>query len=136
MGAWSHESFGNDDACDWVAELAESDGLELIASTLDTVVANGDKYLETPEASRAIAAAEAVARLQGHFGMRDGHSEPVDEWVGRVKLMPPESLARTARQVLERILVAPSELLQIWGEAEDGDAWFEAVKDLKARIRA
>ena len=62
MGAWSHESFGNDDACDWAAALAESDGLELIASTLDAVVANGDKYLETPEASRAIAAAEAVAR--------------------------------------------------------------------------
>jgi hypothetical protein len=136
MGAWSHESFGNDAACDWAAELAESGDLDLIASTLDTVVANGDKYLETPEASRAIAAAEAVARLQGHFGPRDGHSEPVDEWVGRVKLVPPESLARTARQVLERILVAPSELLEIWGEAEDGDAWFEAVKDLKARIRA
>jgi hypothetical protein len=136
MGAWSHESFGNDDACDWATELAESDDLELIASTLDAVVANGDKYLETPEASRAIAAAEAVARLQGHFGLRDGHSEQVDEWVGRVKLVPPESLARTARQVLERILVAPSELLETWGEAEDGDAWFEAVKDLKARIRA
>ena len=136
MGAWSHESFGNDDACDWAAELAESDNLELIASALNAVVANGDKYLETPEASRAIAAAEAVARLQGHFGMRDGHSEPVDEWVGRVKLVPPESLARTARQALERILVAPSELLEVWGEAEDGDAWFEAVKDLKARIRA
>ena len=136
MGAWSHESFGNDDACDWAAELAERDDLELIAATLDAVVANGDKYLETPEASRAIAAAEAVARLQGHFGMRDGHSEPVDEWVGRVKLVPPEPLARTARRVLERILVAPSELLEIWGEAEDGDAWFDAVKDLKARIRA
>jgi hypothetical protein len=136
MGAWSHESFANDDACDWAAELSESDDLELIASTLDVVVANGDQYLETPEASRAIAAAETVARLQGHFGMRDGHSEPVDEWVGRVKLVPPESLARTARQVLERILVAPSELLEIWGEAEDGDAWFEAVKDLKGRIRA
>jgi hypothetical protein len=136
MGAWSHESFGNDAACDWAAELAESGDLELIASTLDTVVANGDKYLETPEASRAIAAAEAVARLQGHFGTRDGHSEPVDAWVGRVKLVPPESLVRTARQVLERILVAPSELLEIWGEAEDGDAWFEAVKDLKGRIRA
>ena len=136
MGAWSHESFGNDAACDWAAELTESGDLELIAATLDAVVANGDKYLETPEASRAIAAAEAVARLQGHFGMRDGHSEPVDEWVGRVKLVPPEPLARTARRVLERILVAPSELLEIWGEAEDGDAWFEAVKDLKARIRA
>ena len=135
MGAWSHESFGNDDACDWAAELAEREDLALIAATLDAVVANGDKYLEIPEASRAIAAAEAVARLQGRFGMRDGHSEPVDEWVGRVKLVPPESLARTARQVLERILVAPSELLEIWGEAEDGDAWFEAVKDLKARIR-
>jgi hypothetical protein len=136
MGAWSHESIGNDDSCDWAAELAESDNLELIGATLDAVVANAEKYLETPEASRAIAAAEAVARLQGHFGARDGHSEPVDEWVGRVKLVPPESLARTARQVLERILVAPSELLEIWGEAEDGDAWFEAVKDLKARIRA
>jgi hypothetical protein len=24
MGAWSHESFGNDDACDWAAQLDAS----------------------------------------------------------------------------------------------------------------
>lgn len=136
MGAWSHESFGNDDACDWAGELAETGDLELVAATLDAVVANGKQYLEAPEAARAIAAAEAVARLQGRFGTRDGYSEPVDEWVGRVKLVPPESLARTARQALDRVMIAPSELLELWGEAEDGDAWFEAVKELKARISA
>src|SRR5271154_6614721 len=114
MGAWSHESFGNDDACDWAGELAETDDLELIEATLDAVVANADQYLEAPEASRAIAAAEAVARLQGHFGTRDGPSEPGDEWGGRFNLVPPGALARTARQALDRILVAPSELLELW----------------------
>ena len=30
MGAWSHEPFGNDQACDWAAELAESTGFAII----------------------------------------------------------------------------------------------------------
>jgi len=65
MGAWSHESFGNDDACDWGHELAETNDLSVIESALDSVLAIGDDYLELSEASNGIAAAESkIARAQ------------------------------------------------------------------------
>ncbi len=135
MGAWSHESFGNDDACDWASELESANDLEFIASTLDAVLATGNDYLEAPVASQAVAAAEAVARLQGHFGTRDSYSQSVDEWVAKVRLAPPQALARKAHEVLDRILEEPSELLDLWQEGGDGAAWIDAIKSLRARIR-
>ncbi len=91
MGTWSHESFGNDDACDWASELEGSNDLEFITSTLDAVLAAGNNYLEAPAASQAVAAAETVARLQGNFGTRDSYSQSVDEWVAKMKVAPPTS---------------------------------------------
>jgi hypothetical protein len=134
MGTWSHESFGNDDACDWASELVGRNDLELITATLDVVLAAGDTYLEAPAASEAIAAAEVVARLQGNFGTRDAYSRSVDEWVVKMNLTPPPTLARKAHQVLDRILREPSELLELWEEGGDGAPWIEAIKDLRARI--
>src|SRR5207302_5926895 len=81
MGAWDHTTFGNDDACDWGGDLRSHEDLSFIEETLDTVVATGDEYLEAPESSQAIAAAEVVGRLQGHFGIRNAYTESVDRWV-------------------------------------------------------
>jgi Domain of unknown function (DUF4259) len=134
MGTWSYESFGNDEACDWSFELKEVDDLSLVEATLDAVLASGDEYLEAPEALQAIAAAEAIARLQGNFGVRDPYTQSVDEWVARVKLTPPQELARKAHRVLDRILQAPSELLELWQESEEDADWTKAVTDLRARI--
>jgi hypothetical protein len=135
MGAWSYESFGNDDACDWIAELEEHDDLGFVESTFDAVLAVGDDYLEAPEACAAIAAAEVVARLQGHFGRKDASSEGVDAWVERVRLQPPASLIDKACRALDRILSDPSELLELWEDAEPSGAWQAEVKNLKARVR-
>jgi hypothetical protein len=134
MGAWSQESFGNDDACDWASELEGSNDLEFIESTLDGVLATDKDYLEAPEASQAVAAAETIARLQGNVGTRDAYSKSVDEWIDRVKLVPPQALARKAHEALDRILERPSELLELWEEGGDGAPWIEAIKNLKARI--
>lgn len=135
MGAWSYESFGNDDACDWSFELKEVDSLSFIEATLDGVLASGDEYLEAPEAAQSIAAAEVIARLQGNFGIRDSYTQPIDEWVARVKLVPSRELARKAHRVLDRIMQEPSELLEIWQEGGEGAVWTQAVADLRARIR-
>ena len=135
MGAWSHESFGNDDACDWSYELAKADDLSLIESALDAVLVAGSEYLEAPEASQAIAAAEAVARLQGNFGIKDAYSETVDIWVGKVKLSPTSQLITKTRQALARIISEPSELLELWQESDEADSWLGAVSELRARIR-
>jgi Domain of unknown function (DUF4259) len=135
MGAWTHESFGNDDACDWAYELEEADDLSVIESALDAVLAAGSEYLEAPEASQAIAAAEVIARLQGNFGIKDSYSEAVDIWVGKVKLAPTSQLITKTRQALDRIIAEPSELLELWQDSDEGDSWLCAVSELRARIR-
>ena len=64
MGAWGCGSFENDDAVDWVYEF-ESSGVAAVASALEHVSSIAeDEYLEAPEASAAIAAAEIVAAAQ------------------------------------------------------------------------
>ena len=134
MGAWSHESFGNDTACDWAADLQEGDDLAPVEAALDAVLDVGDDYLESPEACEAIAAAEVVARLQGHFGLRDAYSESLDEWVARVGIVPSPELASKARRALDRILSEPSELLELWEESDDAGEWRASVGELKGRI--
>ena len=134
MGAWSHESFGNDDACDWAADLQEGNDLEPVEAALDEVLAVGDDYLEAPPASEAIAAAEVVARLQGRFGVRDAYSEELDEWVARVALQPSPELIDKACRALDRILQEPSELLELWEDSGEPGEWREAVDELKSRV--
>jgi len=136
MGAWSHESFGNDDACDWSSQLKEHNDLRFVESTFDELLAIGDDYLEAPMASEAIAAAEVIARLRSTSepGDDEAYSEDVEAWVARVGLQPSTSLIDKARRVLDRVLTEPSELMELWGESEDSSAWRAAVEGLKARI--
>jgi len=98
MGAWSHESFGNDDACDFAASVSEGDDLSAVDAILDVVMQVGGGYLEAAEASQAIVAAEVIARLQGNWGLRDAYSEDVDAWVERTKIVPTNQLALKARR--------------------------------------
>jgi hypothetical protein len=135
MGTWSHESFGNDDACDWAFDLKNSTDLSFVEITLETVLKAGTRYLEAPDACRAIAAAEVIARLQGRFGKKDTYSENVDEWVVKVKLEPTRAIAEKAHRSLDRILQPPSELLELWQEG-DASLWEAAVKQLRARIQS
>ena len=66
MGAWSHEAFGNDTACDWADGLEEVDDLSLVEAAIDAVVDAPGGDLDASEACEALAAAEVVACLRGH----------------------------------------------------------------------
>lgn len=137
MGAWSHEAFGNDDACDWLAQLEQSDDFSAIESAFDTILTvDDDFYIEAPEACEAIAAAEVVARLQGNVGTEDGSSEQVDAWIERVRSTPSSNLAGRAIRVLDRILTEPSELLDLSNEVEASTAWLASINELKMRLAA
>lgn len=135
MGAWSHESFGNDDACDWIAELVDDTDLASVEEALDVVLEAGDDYLEAPEASVAIAAAEVIARLQGNWGLVDAYSETVDGWIKRTRLTSPVDLTCKAHRAIERILGEESELRELWDDSDDREQWLHAVNDLKSRLR-
>ena len=64
MGCWAIDSFGNDSAADWLWGLKDQRDLslaqEVIARVLDT-----DGYLDSPDATEALAAIEVVAAAIG-----------------------------------------------------------------------
>lgn len=136
MGAWAADVFGNDDACDWAFGLENANDLSLVESTLDTVLSHGTEYVEAPEASEALAAIEAIARLQGNWGERNAYTEPVDVWVEKTKLQPSAALAKKAHLVIERILAENSELKELWQESDEYEAWQGFVVELKSRVNA
>ena len=133
MGAWSKDSFGNDTACDWAYALKKTSGLNLVRETIQKVVDAGEVYLEAPDAEEAIAAVEVIARLKGNFGERNAYTETTDNWVKAHPQQPPQDLVALAAQALDRILSPPSELLELWQEGDDFEAWKSSVLDLKSR---
>jgi hypothetical protein len=134
MGAWGVGSFENDSAVDWTYGLEGKSDLSYIEATLDKVLSLGGSYLEAPDAQEAIAATEAVARLQGKFGARDAYTQTVDEWVSQVGVKPSSQLKAKAQRTLERIQQKPSELLELWEETADAKAWKDSISALASRI--
>ncbi|MDH5640946.1 MAG: DUF4259 domain-containing protein, partial [Nitrospira sp.] len=123
-------------ACDWAFALEDSNDLSLVEAALDKVLSAGLNYLEAPDSEEGLAAADVVARLQGHVGEQNSYTEPVDTWVAAHRIPVPATLAHKALAAIERILAAPSELVDLWQEGEEFEAWQQAVHHLKSRIHA
>ena len=94
------------------------------------------EYLQAPDAEEGLAAAETVARMKGQWGTRDSHTEPMDRWVEKLNRTPSSELVRKAVVVVDRILSEPSELLELWTESEEYDAWKASMSNLRARLGA
>jgi hypothetical protein len=135
MGSWSVESFGNDTACDWGYELEKVKDLSLVEATVQKALDMGENYLESSDAEEAIAAADVIARLMGNPGVRDAYTETVDKWVENHPLKPSQDLVARARRSIERILKEPSELLELWQEGDEIEAWKTSVENLKSRLK-
>jgi len=134
MGTWNFDSFGNDVACDWAYSMEDTEDMGFVEETLRKVADFGEDYLEAPDAEEAIAAAEVVARLKGRFGVRNSYTETVDRWVKRHRIEPDPFVVELAFKAIGRILTDHSELLMLWKESENFDAWKKSVEDLRARI--
>ena len=135
MGAWGTGVFDNDTACDWADDLAETNNLAAIEAALDKVLATGAECIEAPDAEEALAAAEVIARLQGNAGFSDAYIETINTWVEENKLNVSAALANKACSALERILLEPSELMELWEESDEFGVWKSVVENLKSRIR-
>lgn len=130
MGAWGTGSFENDDALDWVAGIEGFDGLSTVRAKLKQVAgATGD--LESPDACQAIAAAEVVAAVSGQPGASP--PEPVQKLMD-VQVTILQADRDLAREALDRILAAPSELAELWAESDENDAWQAAMAELRGRL--
>jgi hypothetical protein len=143
MGAWGHDSFDNDDACDWAANFDVGDDgrpapadLTIVESALAAVL-DESEYVESNVGCEAIAACEVLARLRGKPGRQDAYSESIDRWVAATTDRPGDDLVARAVTALDRILAPASELRELWEDADgpDGD-WHRAVRDLRSRLTA
>jgi hypothetical protein len=134
MGAWGPGSFDNDDAVDWLADLSRSTDLRPIQTTLEAVTRlEPASYLEAPEASAAVAAAEVVAALLG----RPAANLPqhVTTWVEAHRQSgATDDLQDTAQRAVARVQ-ASSELRDLWDESDDaGAGWQQQLSNLMTRL--
>lgn len=134
MGAWGVGTFDNDTACDWTSGLEGVEDLSLVHDAVDTVVAAGSEYLDSDDATAALAACEVVARLQGRWGTRDGYTKTVDAWVAAHPMQPSAELIEKSLAAIDRVLSRPSELLSLWNEGGRNEAWHQAIADLRRRV--
>ncbi len=131
MGCWGTGTFENDDAADWAWTLQESDGLDAVERTLGALADGG--YIEAPEASERLAAAEVVAALLGH----PSADLPVDvaRWIAEHRGLDARPLRDAALNHVRAALGGNSELRGLWEEnEEDFPFWKATAEALIARL--
>jgi hypothetical protein len=128
MGTWGEGAFDNDEAADWAFELEDVDDLSLVESTLADYEREPDMYTQC-----AVAACEVVARLRGNMGDDGSDTEQVDQWVAAHPIEPSPALVDRCTSAIDRI-VASSTLGQNFRAIPGGRAWFENMRDLRARV--
>lgn len=135
MGTWGAGTLDNDTAVDWMYGLGEVSDLSLIEGTLDRALAVGGAYLEAPDAEEALAAAEAIARMLGNFGVRNDYTQTMDDWVAYMNRLPPQELVAKAQRIVARIRQQPSELLDRWSKSDKSAAWAQSIAELANRLK-
>ena len=130
MGTWGTGSFENDDAMDWLAEL-EAEGLPAAGFAIQAVLEGAPDFLEAPVCANAIAAAEVLAALQGKPAA--GLPDELTAWIQRSAPTRPSDLVANARRALDLIL-SQSELLDLWAESPENNAWLAGMRDLQNRL--
>jgi len=135
MGAWGFGSFDNDDAADFLADVTESGDLSLIREVLDNVLTSTE-YVEAPDASQAIAAAEILAFAMGRPTPAAQQEQALVQWISRLRPSVEPALVTLARDALVRILAPNSELRELWEEADGLSDWRATVVELAQQLQA
>ena len=130
MGAWGSGCFENDEALDFAGGLTAESGWAPVAAALDAVGEPGEDT-DAGASSAALAAAELVAASRGHA--------PADLPSGAKPFLesveaPSADLVAQASEAVSRVLMEPSELVELWAESDDAEAWNRAVTDLIDRL--
>ncbi|MFN3149475.1 DUF4259 domain-containing protein [Bremerella sp.] len=133
MGAWGHEIFDNDAACDWLDCLLVRGNLSSIEETLQKVNQAGDSC-DADDASAALGACEALAHLRGRPGLHEASLDQLKQWADRHNHLCTDHLVPLAIAAIARIKSDDSELKQLWEESDQYDAWVSTLEDVGRRI--
>jgi hypothetical protein len=130
VGAWGSGPFENDDASDFVYELASAGPPGLRAALEEATSLDPGACLEAAQAFRAVAAAEVTAALN----CAPAVWLPPDV-ADLVRALPPSdrSFRLLARQAVDRV-VTNSELKDLWDESPLASDWRESLARLRQRL--
>lgn len=132
MGAWGAGPFDNDDAGDFADTVAVRGGIAAIKSAFDQVFAAD--YVEAPLAWEAVAGADIIAMLAGRPGDKTDYPESIQAWAKKAAHTPSATQMEDARRALDRILAPQSELLELWTDSDELEAWKASLEDIKRRL--
>jgi hypothetical protein len=128
MAGWGTGSFENEHAQNWLGRLSTT-SMDDLTGLLRR--AHESDYLEAPEASVVVAAAEVIAAASG----APGHTLPreVSDWIRQFEGTPSSELRTVASQAVDNVR-KNSELRDLWLQAEGLNEWSSALRDLAARL--
>ncbi len=129
MGAWGYLPFENGDALDLLDEL-EGGGADVIRGALAKA---NDGYVEAPEGSVAIAAADITAACQGNPS--GDLPENVADWLTAHGAELTAEDVELALEAVGRVAGEESELAELWDDADEPE-WWESLDDLSERLPA
>lgn len=130
-GAWGSGSFENDSALDWVYEIEESEGSDILLKTLRTVFIS--EYIEVDVCSSAIAAAEVVAAIK--IKKYDSLPKSLASWSRANESMYEPEMSKFALKALEICRSkTKSELAQLWAESNSAE-WQSSVRALELKLK-
>lgn len=133
MGAWGHEIFDNDAACDWQDELLAGDNLRPIEKAFHAVLGS-ESVIDADDASQALAACETLAHMRGRPGLQEASLDALVEWVRNHDSLPYQALVPDALKVLKRIESDDCELKELWQKSGEFDKWLSTVRDVRNRL--
>ena len=133
MGAWGHEIFDNDAACDWLDSLLARDDLSFIEAAL-VKVNHSDDYCDADDASAALGACEAVAHLRGRPGLHEASLDQLKQWADQHNHLDTDYLVPLAHEAIDRIKSDDCELKELWEESDQYDDWVSTLEDVGRRI--
>jgi hypothetical protein len=129
-GAWGEGSFENDASLDWVSECTRSAGAKLVSATLNAALKA--EYLEAPEGSAAVAAAEVVAAARGKPS--PDFPKELTVWLERQPKAQLAGLAVLARKALRKVREPKSSELKQLGSESAKNRWDTRIAELAARV--
>jgi hypothetical protein len=135
MGAWGTGSFDNDDAGDFIQDIVGGGDLSLIHEVVDNVLTSTE-YVEGPDASQVIAAAEVLAAALGRATRAAQGDAALMRWLARLRPSVETGLVARTAAALSRILASNSELRELWEDSDDFAEWRASVEELKSQLEA
>jgi hypothetical protein len=129
--AWASGLFDNDEAMDFIGDLAEAPDWRTVVQMLDHVTRQAG-YLEAPEGEIAVAAAAIVAACVGDVTILPDSHRDLKAALGAA----PDGAVALARAALARVVAPASELDELWQEGDDHDAWLTQIAGLQTTLSA